>query len=175
MQRVWLTLALSALFPALALAQPTRQMPGSRPFLPGTPRYQVPEPNSRTKAAASATGLESTDFYPKNGYPKVLGDAVEAGSASGGAAGGGSAGLSGGGSAGVTGGSLGSGGGGSLGGGSLGGGGTGTFSFSQPGSGVSITGGAFSGVIPKGFGFGGVPDPDFNHTWLQPRSSGKSK
>lgn len=54
-------------------------MPGSRPFFPST-LTPPGVPNSRTRPAASAVGVESTDFYTKNGYAKQLGDAVEAGS-----------------------------------------------------------------------------------------------
>jgi hypothetical protein len=152
------------ILPQWALAQPSRQMPGTRPYLPGTPPINAAALNPRTQAAASNTGVQSTDFYGKRGYPKVLGDSVETQSsgASASAAGvaGGSLGAAGG-SLGSSGGALGAGGG--LGGGGLGGGGLGGgiigggFNANNLGSGSGITGGGFSGLVPKGFGFGGVP------------------
>lgn len=188
----WITLValpiIAAAFPAVSLAQPTRQMPGSRPFLPGTPRYQVPEPNSRTKPAASATGLESTDFYPKNGYPKVLGDAVEAGTASGSS--GGSAAAGSGGNTGVqsagsqgfqgnTGNQIGQNGGttilGNLFGGSsyLNGGVGFNLGVGPTTAGAGLTGGGFSGMVPKGFGFGGTPD--LYRKWSPPLTGATGK
>ena len=73
---------------AAVLAQPVRNFPGSRPVLPGSPVPQFPPPNDRVRQAASQVGFQSADFYAKNGYPKVLGDAVEQGSVGGGQAGG---------------------------------------------------------------------------------------
>ena len=155
---------LMLMFPQWALAQPSRQMPGTRPFLPGSPPINPVPLNPRTTPAASQVGVQSTDFYGKRGYPKVLGDSVEtqsSGGTTGSAAGiaGGSTGASGsisGGAAGLGGG--GALGGGGLGGGSLGGGGIlGGFNANNQGNTPGITGGGFSGLAPKGFGFGGVP------------------
>ena len=174
MNKVCLPVALLALVlaPDFASAQPLRQMPGSRPFLPGSPLQPTPIPNSRVRASANAIGVESTDFYPKNGYPKMLGDAIEQGSASGAAGGGAGGGVAG---AGGGAGGLGGGAGGGIGGGGgLGGGGGGSgFNVTPPGGGVSITGGAFSGIVPKGFGFGGVPD--FTQSWFMPLSNGPTR
>jgi len=151
---------LMLMFPQWALAQPSRQMPGTRPFLPGSPPINPAPLNPRTTPAASQVGVQSTDFYGKRGYPKVLGDSVEtqsSGTTTGSAAGvaGGSTGSTGGS---VSGGSAGLGGGGALGGGGLGGGGIfGGFNANNQGNTPGITGGGFSGLAPKGFGFGGVP------------------
>lgn len=164
---LWLGLALLSvlLLPEWACAQPVRQMPGTRPYLPGSPPINPSPLNPRTRAAASATGVESTDFYGKKGYPKVLGDAVES-QTTGGAAGGASAAggtIAGGVAGGISGGAGGLSGG-LSGGGSLGGGG---FKFSNNGNQNSgITGGGFSGLVPKGFGFGGVPVYDeYSSAW----------
>lgn len=182
-------LALAALmaFPAMSFAQPLRQMPGSRPFLPGSPLQPTPIPNSRVRAAANAVGVESTDFYPKNGYPKVLGDAVEQGSAAGGAAGGaggtsgGNTGVQSAGSSGFqgnTGNQIGAGGGTTVLGNLFGGsnylqGGVG-FNLGNPVVTPSgVTGGGFSGMVPKGFGFGGTPD--LNKKWFTPLSDSTTK
>ena len=166
------SLALVLFVPEVASAQPIRQMPGSRPFLPGAPLTPPGVPNSRTRPAASAVGVESTDFYTKNGYPKQLGDAVEAGSAQAAGAqtagGGGGIGGAGGGIAGA-GGGVGGGGGGI--GGGIGGGGGGLIGSNNfpPSSGITgngVTGGGFSGLVPKGFGFGGTPN--LYHSWTSP-------
>lgn len=149
--------------PEVSFAQPSRQLPGTRPYLPGSPPINQAPLNPRTRAAASATGLESTDFYGKKGYPKVVGDAVE--SQTTGGASGGSISASGGTLAGsASSGSIsGSASGTSAGGisGSLTGGGTaiGGFGFGNASGSANpgITGGGFSGLVPKGFGFGGVP------------------
>jgi hypothetical protein len=178
--------------PELAQAQPNRQFPGGRVFLPGSPITPPGVPNSRTRPAANQVGLESTDFYPKNGYPKVLGDAVEQGSTSGGQTGGaataggaaGNNGVSGvqaagsGGFQGNSGNQIGQNGGGTI----LGG----VFGFSQLPQGgigfgdqlrntmgVGMTGGGFSGMVPKGFGFGGTPD--WTRSWTHQPLSGSSK
>ena len=168
----WLGLVSLALlmFPHWALAQPSRQMPGTRPYLPGAPPITAAALNPRTQPAPSQTGVQSTDFYGKRGYPKVLGDSVEtqsSGGASGSAAGasGGSLGAGGGsisGGAGGLGGGIG-------GGGGLGGGGIlGGFSANNQGSSPGITGGGFSGLVPKGFGFGGVPSfEDSSLPWIR--------
>jgi hypothetical protein len=145
---------------SIASAQPSRQFPGSRPYLPGRPPVNFPPPNDRIKPAASQTGFSSADFYAKNGYPKVLGDAVEQGSTQGGQAGGQAGGAAGGGGfQGNIGNQIGSNSGGTIFGGIFGGGGGGGgagFNVNPPGGG--FTGGGFSGVVPKGFGFGGTPD-----------------
>ena len=77
-QMLWLAISVLViwLFPSLVQAQPNRQLPGTRPHLPGSPPANFPEANSRTRAAESGVGLESTDFYGKKGYPRVLGDSV---------------------------------------------------------------------------------------------------
>lgn len=166
----WSTLAvLSIVFlvPALAQAQPGRQIPGTRPHLPGSPPANFPEANSRTRPANSQVGLESTDFYGKKGYPRVLGDTIEA--ATSGAGGAAAAGISGGntgvqaagsgGFQGNTGNQIGQNGGGTI----LGG----IFGFSNnvgngfggnPTTAAGLTGGGFTGMVPKGFGFGGTPN-----------------
>jgi hypothetical protein len=164
--------------PELARAQPSRQMPGGRVFLPGGPNTIPGPPNSRTRAAANAIGLESTDFYPKNGYPKVLGDAVETGAQTGisgnaGGQGGGNNGVTGvqaagnGGFQGNTGNQIGQQGGGTILGGVFGlnlpNGGIGFGDQIRGTMGVGMTGGGFSGMVPKGFGFGGTPD--WSKTW----------
>jgi len=164
---VWWSIAIVLLLamPELVMAQPVRQMPGTRPYLPGSPPINQVPLNPRTRAAANAIGVESTDFYGKKGYPKQLGDASES-QTTGGAASGVSAagGLSGGVSS--TGGLSGlSGGGGGLsgglsGGGGLGGGGGG--GVNRNGFSNGITGGGFSGLVPKGFGFGGTPAFDYS-------------
>lgn len=155
------------LLPEWAFAQPSRSMPGTRPYLPGSPPINPAPLNTRTRAAASATGLESTDFYGKKGYPKVLGDSVEAqttggangagGTLTGGIAGGLTGGA--GGAAGVGGATGGLSGGLAGGGGGFGGGGIAGFGIlnGNPTNPTGITGGGFSGLGPKGFGFGGVP------------------
>lgn len=162
-RKFFIPLCLATILASNTQAQPIRQLPGSRPFLAG----MLPQspPNSRVRPAASQVGLESTDFYIKKGYPKQLGDAVEAGAA-GGNVGGGLAG----GAAGNTGNtgvqSAGSGGfqgnagtqigAGSLFGGSFLGGGGGQAGFGNMGS-NGFTGGGLVGLSPKGFGFGGTP------------------
>ena len=165
------------LAPEQAQAQPSRQMPGTRPYLPGSPPINPTPLNPRTRAAASAVGVESTDFYGKKGYPKVLGDSVES-QTTGGAAGGaataggnnGNQGVQSAGSSGFQGNSgnqIGNNGGGTI----LGG----LFGFANnnqggngfnAGSSSSVTGGAFTGMVPKGFGFGG--SPDFSHSSTSP-------
>lgn len=179
-------------FAADVYAQPIRQMPGSRPFLPGLPLMPPANPNTRTRAAASATGLESTDFYPKNGYPKVLGDAVESGSTSGtsgtsgttGSASGGVQGVQAAGSGGFQGNSgnqIGQQGGGTVFGGLFGGtnalNGGNQQGLNPPPDPIranaGFTGGGFSGMVPKGFGFGGTPD--LSKSWTTPLSGGLNK
>lgn len=172
----WLAVSACAVLvmPALVQAQPNRQIPGTRPHLPGSPPATFPEANSRTRAAQSGVGLESTDFYGKKGYPRILGDSVETSTNSGSSASGTS-----GAAAGLGGGALGGGstGGGSLGGGALGGGNLG-FRAGNGGNNptipqTGITGGGFSGLVPKGFGFGGTPDLD--HSWLSPMRGGVTR
>ncbi|MFO0813158.1 MAG: hypothetical protein U0796_08060 [Gemmatales bacterium] len=166
-----LALGLCLSFAVEAYAQPSRQLPGVRAFLGQT----VPQPplNSRRRPAASQVGMESTDFYPKNGYPKVLGDAVESGAAqAGGAAAAGNAAAAGAaGNNGVTGvqaagsmgfqgnsgNQIGQNGGGTILGGIFGGGGGAQGFKAGQGPAMGITGGGFSGFVPKGFGFGGSP------------------
>jgi hypothetical protein len=164
-------LSLGWLFPSIGYAQPIRQMPGTRPFLVGMLPQQGPPLNTRVRPAASQVGVESTDFYGKRGYPKQLGDAVEAlstgASASGMAAGGvagmnGNSGVQASGSSGFqgnTGNQIGQNGGGTILGGLFGGGGVGGAGGIAGGFGKSgnVTGGGFSGLSPKGFGFGGTP------------------
>ena len=165
--------------PERAQAQPSRQMPGTRPYLPGVPPINSAPLNPRTTPAASQVGVQSTDFYGKRGYPKVLGDSVETQS-SGGSAASGTTGTSGGvsgvqaaGSSGFQGNSgnqIGQQGGGTILGGLFGGGGfrdgnAGANGFNgQPSQG--LTGGAFTGMAPKGFGFGGTPD--YSRSWTSP-------
>ncbi|MBL8825117.1 MAG: hypothetical protein JNJ77_21190 [Planctomycetia bacterium] len=174
-------MALWLAIPEDATAQPMRQLPGVRPFLAG----QLPQqgqPNSRTRPAPNSVGLESTDFYPKNGYPKQLGDAIELGAAMAGGAGGAAGGVAGNnGNTGVqaagsmgfqgnTGNQIGQNTGGTILGGLFGGGGgvgggTGFRTGNQnsgSASGFGFTGGGFTGAVPKGFGFGGSPQtPDW--------------
>ncbi len=181
--------AVVALAPERVQAQPSRQMPGTRVFLPGSPPINPATLNPRTQAAPSQTGLQSTDFYGKRGYPKVLGDSVETQS-TGGASASGAAGVSGaGGVSGVqssgsagfqgnTGNQIGQNGGGTVLGGLFGGfrdGNAGANGFNgagQPTSG-SLTGGAFTGMAPKGFGFGGTPD--FSRSWISPLHGASGK
>lgn len=170
-----IVLSIVVFTPDLVWAQPNRQMPGTRPHLPGSPPANFPAANSRTRAAQSGVGLESTDFYGKKGYPRILGDSVEASTTggAGGAAttGGGNQGVQSAGSGGFqgnTGNQIGNQGGGTI----LGG----VFGFSnqnggfgggnQPGG--AMTGGGFTGMVPKGFGFGGTPD--FTRSWTAPLS-----
>lgn len=179
-----LTLGLAALITADAAAQPIRQMPGTRPFIAGVIKQQgqPPVPNSRRRPAASSVGFESTDFYPKNGYPKQLGDYYELGSANAGAAGqggqaGGQAGNTGNtgvqaagsmGFQGNTGNQIGQNGGGTIfgglfGGNGIGGGAGGAGGALGGGNNTSnangnFTGGGFAGMVPKGFGFAGTPE-----------------
>lgn len=165
-------LCLGIVLPSMAIAQPARQMPGSRPFLAVKMPQQGPfnPPNSRVRPAISQIGVESTDFYGKKGYPKQIGDLYETtgtGNATGtmtgmtgagGAAGNtGNTGVQSSGSNGFQGNAGTMIGGGSLFGGNfLGGFGNGG---GQGGGGLSsITGGGFAGLTPKGFGFGGVPE-----------------
>jgi hypothetical protein len=180
----WINLAavsLVILVPACVLAQPSRQIPGTRPYLPGSPPINGSDPNSRVRPAANQVGLESTDFYGKKGYPRVLGDSVET-TTTGGSAAAGVGGNNGGGNTGVQ--SSGSGGFQGNSGNQIGnqGGGTvlgGLFGVANNAGGnalggqSSVTGGAFTGMVPKGFGFGGTPD--FTRTWTTPLSgiSGK--
>ena len=172
------------------LAQPLRQIPGTRPYLPGIPIMPPNVPNSRVRPAASQVGLESTDFYPKNGYPKVLGDAIEQGNAQstgaggvggiGGGIGGGVQGVQAAGSGGFqgnTGNQIGNQGGGTIFGGLFGGnntisggGGNNNLGLNPPmdpiRANAGFTGGGFSGVTPKGFGFGGTPE--LSKSWIAP-------
>ncbi|MFT3880079.1 MAG: hypothetical protein QM703_10525 [Gemmatales bacterium] len=169
-----LLMAIAAWFvlaPESAQAQPSRQLPGTRPYLPGSPPINQTPLNPRTRAAASAVGVESTDFYGKKGYPKVLGDAIESQTTGGSAASGvsgantGVSGVQASGSSGFqgnTGNQIGQNGGGTVLGGLFGGGGGG--GFNAPGNGFS--GGAFTGVVPKGFGFGGTPE--YSRSWTAP-------
>ncbi len=162
-------LSMVVLMPERASAQPMRQMPGARPFL----AVMQNPPNSRVRQAANMVGLESTDFYGKKGYPRVLGDAVEAASTGGNSTGmAGNTGLSGStgnmgvqssGSAGFqgnTGNQIGQNGGGTVLGGIFGvvnnTGGNGLGGASSG----SITNGGFTGMVPKGFGFGGTPSTE---------------
>jgi hypothetical protein len=148
-----------------AQAQPSRQMPGSRHPIATSPPRTFPDPNTRTRPAASQIGFQSADVYAKPGYPKFLGDAVETGaSQTGGAAIAGGGGAIAGGAGGI---------GGIAGGGTLGiaggAGGGGTAGFLRPSRGDGFggfTGGGFSGIVPKGFGFGGTPD--LTHSSLNP-------
>jgi hypothetical protein len=160
----------------VASAQPSRQTPPLTPYFPPSTPAGYPDPNSRVRPSANQIGNQSTDIYAKNGYPKMLGDAVEQGSATGGSAIGtaGVAGQSGSFGGGALGGSISGGGGafGSISGGGIGGGGFG--GGGQTGGGLvnrnGITGGGFTGgLMPKGFGFGGTPD--FTKTWA-PLSGG---
>ncbi|MBL8823650.1 MAG: hypothetical protein JNJ77_13760 [Planctomycetia bacterium] len=185
-----LALGVAWLLPDQTQAQPARQMPGTRPFLPSTPPNNFPPANSRVRTAPSQIGLESTDFYPKNGYPKVLGDAVEQGNAqgqAGGAGGASNAGVGGGnasqgnssGFQGNTGNNIGMNGSTVL--GNLFGGFqniTGGVGYNQGGfdparSGVGLTGGGFTGMVPKGFGFGGTPNLD--RSWTSPLNGGTNR
>ncbi len=169
-------LSVMSFIPEMTYAQPSRQLPGARPFLVGM--MQSP-PNSRVRPAASQVGLESTDFYGKRGYPKQLGDVVEAlntGGAAAGMGGGvagntGNTGVQSAGSSGFqgnTGNQIGQQGGGTILGGVFG------FSNNNGGNGFGgnrspsggMTGGGFSGMVPKGFGFGGTPD--LSKTWNSP-------
>lgn len=160
----WMSLTaitLSWLIPTIAQAQPSRQLPGTRPFLVGMVPQQAAPLNTRVRPAASMVGVESTDFYGKRGYPKQLGDFYEqASGASGNAAAtganGGNQGVQSAGSSGFqgnTGNQIGQNGGGTILGGLFGGGG-GAAGFKTSGG---ITGGGFTGINPKGFGFGGTP------------------
>jgi len=164
------------LAPEAAQAQPSRQMPGTRPYLPGSPPINPTPLNPRTRAAANAVGVESTDFYGKKGYPKVLGDAVES-QTTGGAGGGANTGVSGvqaagsSGFQGNTGNQIGQNGGGTVLGGLFGGGGGGGISGFTPGG--QYTGGAFTGMAPKGFGFGGTPE--FSQSFTRPMNGGTGK
>lgn len=168
---VWVGLA-----PEEARAQPSRQMPGTRPYLPGSPPINPTPLNPRTRAAASAVGVESTDFYGKKGYPRVLGDAVESQTTGGASASGGNNGVSGvqaagsSGFQGNTGNQIGQNGGGTVLGGLFGGGGGGTSGFTPGGQ---FTGGAFTGMAPKGFGFGGTPEFSRSYTTPMNGSAGK--
>ncbi len=158
-------LTLSWLIPNVARAQPIRQLPGTRPFLAGMMPQQGTPLNPRVRPAASSVGVESTDFYSKRGYPKQLGDFYESASGASGtaAASGGNNGVQGvqaagsSGFQGNTGNQIGQNGGGTVLGGLFGGGagaGGGAAGFKTP---SGITGGGFTGIVPKGFGFGGTP------------------
>ena len=168
--------------PELAQAQPSRQLPGARPFLAS----MMQPPNSRVRPAPSQVGVESTDFYGKRGYPKQLGDAVETASTGAGAAGmaGAAAGNTGntgvqsagsGGFQGNTGNQIGQQGGGTILGGVFGftnqTGGNGFGGNQSPSRGM--TGGGFSGMVPKGFGFGGTPD--LSNSWSTPLHGGVNR
>jgi len=184
-----LALGVALLLPDQTQAQPARQMPGTRPFLPTTPPNNFPPANSRVRTAPSQVGLESTDFYPKNGYPKVLGDAVEAGNAQGQAGGAGGSANSGvqgvqaqgntSGFQGNTGNNIGMNGSTVL--GNLFGGfsqyNTGGIGYNQGGFDPSrsggFTGGGFTGMVPKGFGFGGTPNLD--RSWTSPLNGGTNR
>lgn len=169
----WCTFA-----PETVFAQPSRSMPGTRPYLPGSPPINPAPLNTRTRAAASAVGLESTDFYGKKGYPKVLGDSVES-QTTGGAAAAGNAGIGGvqssgsSGFQGNTGNQIGQNGGGTVLGGLFGGGGGGGGGISGFSTNGQFTGGAFTGMSPKGFGFGGTPE--FSRSWTTPLSGTSGK
>lgn len=176
---VWVGMA-----PEAAQAQPVRQMPGTRPYLPGSPPINPTPLNPRTRAAASAVGVESTDFYGKKGYPRVLGDSVES-QTTGGASAAGVSGSTGGvsgvqaaGSSGFQGNSgnqIGQNGGGTVLGGLFGGGGgklDNGFNNGQLST-NGFTGGAFTGMVPKGFGFGGTPE--YSRSWTSPVNSGTGK
>lgn len=177
--RLLATLALVLFIEQHAAAQPARYVPGAAALYkmsPQPPRMNPPPPNPRVRPAASQTGLESTDFYPKRGYPRVLGDAVELGDVGGGGVGGaagqsGAAGMTGAGGAagnvsgqgfqGNIGNQIGSNTGGTIFGGIFGGGNQGGgFGRGVLGGGfrVGMSGGGFTGATPKGFGFGGVPN-----------------
>lgn len=178
---VWMVLA-----PEVALGQPVRSMPGTRPYLPGSPPINQTPLNPRTRAAASAYGVESTDFYGKKGYPRVLGDAVESqssGTSSGGSsAAGTNTGVSGVQSAGSsgfqgnTGNQIGQNGGGTVLGGLFGGGGTGRdpngFNNGQLST-SGFAGGGFTGLVPKGFGFGGTSE--YSRSWTTPLHGASGK
>ncbi len=143
----------------IANAQPARQSPGVRPhFPPPTLNDGFPAANGR-----------APDIYGKKGYPRLLGDNVDASSGGGGATGntGATGGLGGGGFQGNTGNQIGSMQGGTILGGLFGGGGAGG-GGGQLGGGLSpprngFSGGGFTGLAPKGFGFGGTPD--FTRSW----------
>jgi hypothetical protein len=146
------------------------------PYFPPSTPAGFPDPNSRVKPSPNQVGNQSIDLYAKNGYPKMLGDAVEQGSVTGGA------------TTGVTGGTLGgtsgvAGQSGSFGGGALGGSISGGGAFGTGGGGGGLTGGGLinrgisgggftGGLMPKGFGFGGTPD--FTRTWA-PLNGGPNK
>jgi hypothetical protein len=148
-------------------AQPARQSPVLGQFMKQTP--PPPPANQRVRPAPNQVGFETTDFYPKQGYPRFLGDAVDAaqGSAQGGQMGQsgqvgtiGQFGQFGGGFQGNIGNQIGQQSGGTIFGGIFGGGGGGG---SRAGGLVNatggFTGGGFTGgMMPKGFGFGGTPE-----------------
>jgi hypothetical protein len=153
-----------------AAAQPSRQLPVLSQFMKQTP--PPPPANQRVRPAPNQVGFETTDFYPKQGYPRFLGDAVDA--AQGSAQGSGQLGQSGqvgtigqfgqfgGGFQGNTGNQIGQNSGGTIFGGIFGGGGGGG-GGGRPGGGLvnpgGVTGGGFTGgAMPKGFGFGGTPE-----------------
>lgn len=176
MQRKWLGIALATfLFAHVTaketLAQPARQAPAVRVFL----KQQGGDPNGnqRRSPGPGQIGWVSWDIYGKKGYPRFLGDNVDAVSGATGNTGAtgqmgqagqtGLMGLGGGGFQGNLGNQIGqnSGGtilgglfGGGIGGGIGGGGAIGQLGGLSPG----FTGGGFSGMVPKGFGFGGTPD-----------------
>jgi hypothetical protein len=147
----------------VASAQPGRQMPGSRQPIGTSPPRTFPDPNSRVRPSANQIGFQSADVYAKPGYPKFLGDAVETGSQTGGSTAitGGAAGaagnagsVNGGGFQGNIGNQIGSNTGGTILGGLFG---------LRPGEGPmargsGFSGGGLSGIVPKGFGFGGTPE-----------------
>jgi len=150
-----------------ASAQPSGRTPPLTPYFPPSTKANFPDPNSRVRPAANQVGNQSVDIYAKNGYPKMLGDAVEQGSATGGSTTTGTAGVAGGGfGGGALGGSISGGGGafGSISGGGIGGGGGGGGLTGGGFVNRGITGGGFTGgLMPKGFGFGGTPD--FTKNW----------
>jgi hypothetical protein len=153
-----------------ASAQPSGRTPPLGPYFPPSTPANFPDPNSRVKPSPNQIGNQSVDVYAKNGYPKMLGDAVEQGSATGGgsttAGISGQSGFGGGAAGGILGGQQA---GQALGGisGGIGGGGIGGGGGGLTGGGLinrGITGGGFTGgLMPKGFGFGGTPD--FTKTW----------
>jgi hypothetical protein len=164
---IWSLFALES-----ASAQPARQMPALGQFLKQTP--PPPPANQRVRPAANQIGFTSTDFYPKQGYPRFLGDAVDAAQGTGqsgmtGASGQmgqtGQTGQFGGGFQGNIGNQIGQNSGGTIFGGLFGGGGGGAGGGGMAGGGLlpgrsaGISGGGFTGgMVMKGFGFGGTPD-----------------
>jgi hypothetical protein len=165
-----------------ASAQPSGRTPPLGPYFPSSTINGFPDPNSRVRPSPNQVGLQSADIYAKNGYPKMLGDAVEQGTSSGSSGGGstvgtiGQSGQFGGGFQGNTGNQIGQNSGGTIFGGIFGGGGGGGGGGQTVGGGLinrGVTGGGFSGgMMPKGFGFGGTPD--FTKSWA-PVNGGPNK